>query len=330
MLICGFALVTFAIPAISRGDEATAISQLAANLKPGEWAELHSTGYDSATLMRGDDILAYSGKAAWDSVTQQVFFMGQVHLKGPPSFIAYGAKDNTWRKQPTPQWAESLKWFHAYENNAADSAGGNFYHHSSNSGLVHRYNTAKQEWSTLPELSAPTGHGTAIEYFPELKGLVRVLQGEVWFWSEEKQAWSVLTAKLEMGPYHHFASYSQPLKLVMLGGGNDSRAIHLLSAEGIFTRGKDSPVDLGIGRSLNVVDPVSGELLVLTKEAKFWAYNPAKNSWRSLSTAGLPFPQYTGHSLSAVSLSNHGVVLFFSSQPLGMKTLVYKHATESK
>ena len=193
-------------------------------------------------------------------------------------FIAYSATDNAWRRMPTPKWAEPLKWFHAYENNAADSARGVFYHHSSASGLVHQYVVAKEKWSTLPELKAPAGHGTALEYFPEMKGLVRVLNGEVWFWSEEKDAWSRLATKLEMGPYHNFASYSPHFKVVIFGGGNDSGAIHLLNADGKIATGMKSPVDLGIGRSLNVVDPASGELLVLTKEQKLLAYHPGKDA----------------------------------------------------
>ena len=326
LLVLAAAVVFFAQGSSGRTDEATAISKLAATIKAGEWAELKSIGYDHAKLMRGDDVLPYTGKAAWDGESQQVLLIGQNHLKGPPVFIAYSAKNNTWRRMPTPKWAESLKWFHAYENNAADSARGLFYHHSSASGLVHKFVVAKEEWSTLPELKAPTGHGTALEYFPEKKGLVRVLNGEVWFWSEEKDQWSRLATKLDMGPYHNFASYSPRFKVVLFGGGNGSGAIHALHADGSVAAGTKAPVDLGIGRSLNVVDPASGELLVLAKERKFFAYHPGKDSWRELPTAGMPFPKYAGHSVSVVPLGGYGVVMFFSSLPQGMKTFIYKHA----
>jgi hypothetical protein len=304
----------------------TAVGKLAAGMKAGEWKEFKSEKYDFNTLMRGDDILAYSGKAAWDAVSQQALFIGQTHLKGPPVFIAYSAKENTWKRLPTPKWAENLKWFHAYENNAADSARGVFFHHSSDSVRVHKYDVAKDEWTTLPDLKAPTGHGTALEYFPEMKGLVRVLNGNVWFWSEEKNAWRHLAGKLDMGPYHNFATYSPKFKVVLLGGGNGSRAIHRLDAQGKITAGKSAPVDLGIGRSLNVVDPVSGELLVLSKDKKFLAYHPGKDEWRELPAADGLTLKYPGHSVSAVPLSTHGVVLFFSSRPQGMMTYLYKHA----
>lgn len=307
----------------------TAIVQLAASLRPGEWGELKSAGYDYPSLMRGDDILAYSGKAAWDSRSQQVLFIGQVHLKGPPVFIAYSAKQNAWRQMPTPDWAKPLKWFHAYENNAADSARGLFFHHSSDSRHFYQYDTAKDAWTTLADLDAPTGHGTAIEFFPEMKGLVRVYRGGVWFWSEEKQAWSELASDLEMGPYHNVASYSPKFQVVLLGGGNDSRRLHALHADGKLTPCEPAPVDLGIGRSLNVVDPVSGELVVLSKEPKLYAYHPGDNAWRTLSSEGLPFPKYTGHSASAAPVPEAGAILYFSSPSQGMKTYLYKHAARN-
>ena len=309
-----------------RADENTVVGKLARTLKPGQWAELKSEGYVFDKLMRGEDILAYAGKAAWDRNSQQALFIGQVHLKGPPVFITYDAKANRWQQMPTPKWAEALKWFHAYENNAGDSERGVFFHHSSASPLIHRYDVAKSEWSTLPELKgAGTGHGTAIEYFPEMKGLVRFLGGEVWFYSDAKNAWTKLGGKVEAGPYHNFASYSPTAKAVLLGGGNGSGAVHRLTADGKITAGAKAPLDLGIGRTLTVVDPASGALLVLAK-GKFLAYDPVKDEWKDLPTKDVPFPKYDGHSVSAVPLSNDGAVLFFSSQPQGMKTYVYKHA----
>lgn len=309
-------------------EPATEVGKLAASLKAGQWMEIQSMGYDFSSLMRGDDILAYSGRAAWDAVSQQALFIGQVHLKGPPVFIVYASRTNSWRRMPTPKWAEKLKWFHAYENNAADSAGGVFFHHSSDSRLVHRFDVAKNIWTTLPDLKAETGHGTALEYFPEMKGLVRVLNGNVWFWSETENTWSRLAGKLTMGRYHNFANYSAKSKMVLLGGGNGSKAIYRLDAQGKITPGKSAPVNLGIGNSLNVIDPVSGELLVLSRDKKFLAYNPGKDEWRQLPASDGPIARYTGHSVSAVPLSQYGVVLFFSSRPQGMKTYLYKHVAK--
>ena len=183
-----------------------------------------------------------------------------------------------------------------------------------------------QKWTTLPELDAPTGHGTVIEYFPERAGLVRVLGGGVWFWSDRERAWSELAKGLEMGYYHTFASYSAAAKVVLFGGGNGSRAVYALGRDGKVTARADAPVDLGIGRSLTVVDPATGELLALAKGGTFHAYDPATDRWRDLPADGLPSPKYDGHSVSAAPLAGDGVVLYFSSEPQGTKTLLCKHA----
>jgi hypothetical protein len=328
---CCAILFSVAPLAATAAEPQTAVDRLAAEMQPGEWRELKSTGYEFDKLTRGEDILAYCGKAAWDERSQQVLLMGQTHLKGPPVFITYSAKDNAWTKQPTPPWAEQLKWFHAYENNAANAAGGKFYHHSSASTNFFEFDTATSEWKKLPELKGvSTGHGTAIEYFPEMDGLVRVLGGgegggSVYFWSAKTNQWKLLVNDVKMGPYHNFASYSPTEKVVLFGGGNGSGDIYRLSADGKITAGKPAPHPLHVNQSLQVCDPATGELLVLGKGPTFNAYSPAQDAWRELPTDTIPFQSYSAHSVSAAPLGSHGVTLFFSSAPQGMKTYLYRH-----
>ncbi len=307
---------------------------LAASMSAGQWAALPTQGYEAGSLMRGDDILAYAGKAAYDPRSRQVLFVGQVHLKGPPVFMSFAAEALRWRREATPPWAEKLKWYHAYENNAADPGRGQFYVHQSDSRLVHRLDVAKGTWATLPPLpeGASHGHGTAIEFSAERDGLLRVLNGDAWFYSVKDDAWAPLAKRLPMGPYHHFAAHSAPAGVVLFGGGNDSGAVYALGRDGPPKPCRPAPVPLGIGCSLTVVDPVSGDLLALTAGAKdkpprFLAYTPATDAWRDLATDGLPFAKYAGHSLSAAPLPEAGAVLLFSSAPLGMKTYLYKHAS---
>jgi hypothetical protein len=326
------ATLLLAAVAARADDSPSPVAKLADEMQPGQWRELTSDGYDFESLMRGDDILAYTGKAAWDEKSQQVLFIGQTHLKGPPVFISYAARDNAWKRMATPPWAESLKWFHAYENNAADSAAGKFYHHSSASTDVFALDTDSGEWTKLPELKdAATGHGTALEFFPEMGGLVRVLGGgasggSVHFWSAKTNEWKLLAEDVNMGPYHNFASYSPAKKAVLFGGGNGSPDIYLLDAEGKISAGKPAPHPLHVNQSLQVVDPASGELLVLGKGPTFHAYSPARDEWRKLPADEVPFAKYTAHSVSAAPLKGHGVVLFFSSAPQGMKTFLYRHS----
>src|SRR5262249_11071451 len=150
---------------------------------------------------------------------------------------------------------------------------------------VHRFDIAKGEWSTLPELKgAPTGHGTALVYFPEMKGLVRVLAGSVHYFSEGKNAWSLLEDKVSMGPYHNIAKYSPVEKAVIFGAGNDSKALYRLDAKGEITALPAAPILIRISSTVVTMDPVKGDVLVLDmeKKNKFHAFDVKKNVWQEL------------------------------------------------
>jgi hypothetical protein len=297
-------------------------------MKPGTWAELKTEGY-TRELLGGHDMLVYADRAVWDPRSRQVLFIGQDHLRPPPRFIVYQAETNRWKALPTPPWAEKLKWFHGYENNALDSVKGRFFHHSSASQLVHLYDIARAAWTTLPEMKgAATGHGTALEYFPEARGLVRVLGGVVHLYREDKKTWTVLTReKLPMGPYHNFAAYSAAFKVVLLGGGNGSQDVYQLDASYKVTARARAPVGLGIGQSITWVDPATGALLVLRKEGKLYSYHSGKDAWREVKMKGFPLDlRGSSHHVVAVPISTYGVTLLFTSPARGLKVYLYKHA----
>jgi hypothetical protein len=317
-----------------KGKEPTELGKLAASMKPGTWAELKTEGYTAELLkVQGHHILEYTGAAAWDPASQQVLFVGQGHYSAL-KFISYGAAANAWKLRATPLWWEGDPETgkgpigHAYYNNAIDPVRGVFYVHQSATRLVHRYDVAGGQWTTLPEIKgAPTGHGTAIAYFPERKGLVRVLGGGVHFYSDEKGGWTKLKDLLPMGPYHNVAQYSAVHKVVLFGGGNGSKSLYKLDAEGRITEVKRAPVEVGINTAVVSSDPVSGEFLVLHKNDRLYSYNPATDAWKELGTEGMPFSM-TGNSFDVVAtpIAGAGVTLFFTAPRKGLKVCLYKHS----
>jgi hypothetical protein len=337
LVLCGLSVPAQAELPGSRGGAdvpATELGKLAAGMKPGEWAELKTQGYTAELLkVQNHHILEYTGAATWDPTSQQVFFVGQGHYSAL-KFINYSAATNTWKLRETPPWwkgdAQTGKGpiGHAYYNNTIDATRGLLYLHQSATRLVHRYDIARDTWITLPELTGvSTGHGTAIASFPERKGLVRVLGGSVHFFSDEKNEWAKLRDGLAMGPYHNVAMYSAMHKIVLFGGGNGSKNLYQLDAEGNTKEVKPAPVEVGINTAVITTDPVSGEYLVLHKDDKFYSYNPATDSWKELPTTGMPF-QMKGSSFDVVStpIANHGVTLFFTAERKGLKVCLYKHA----
>jgi hypothetical protein len=312
----------------------TELGQLAARMKPGTWAELKTDGYtDDLLKVQNHHILEYTAAAAWDPNSQQVLFVGQGHYSAL-KFISYDAATNTWKVRPTPPWwkgdPESGKGpiGHAYYNNTIDPSRGLFYLHQSATRLVHRYQVARDEWSTLPEIKgAATGHGTALAWFPEMKGLLRVLGGNVHFFNDEKNEWTKLESGLTMGPYHNVAQYAAGSRVVLFGGGNNSKDLYKLDATGKITACKPAPVEVGINTAIVTSDPVSGAFLVLHKDDRFYSYEPARDRWNELPTEGMPFTM-KGSSFDVVAtpISNHGVTLFFTAQRKGLKVFLYKHS----
>jgi hypothetical protein len=307
---------------------ATELGRLAGCMKPGTWAELKTKGYTSDLLqVQNHHILEYTDTAVWDPRSGQVLFVGQGHYSAV-KFIAYDEATNSWKLLPTPSWWKGDPKTgkgpigHAYNNNAIDPARGILYHHQSAMRLVHAYDVAEQKWRTLPEIKgAAIGHGTALAWFPEMKGLVRVYGGTVHFYSPEKNAWSVLKAKLPMGPYHNIAKYSAPRKVVILGAGNNSKTLYQLDAEGRFTRLPDAPFVIRISSTMVTVDPIRGDLLVLNREDKsrFYTLDLDKKEWKRLPDA----PIIDG---VAAPISTHGVNLVMSHRPL--KVHLYKHSAK--
>jgi hypothetical protein len=304
------------------------LGKLAAAMKPGGWAELKTEGYDAELLkVQNHHILQYTDTAVWDPASQQVLFVGQGHYSAV-KFIAYSAQTNSWKLLPTPAWWKGDPQTgkgpigHAYNNNAIDQAKGLLYHHQSATRLVHRYDIAKGQWSTLPEIKdAATGHGTALVYFPERQGLLRVLAGTLHFYDEKKDAWSLAEGKVEMGPYHNIAKYNPVDHSVIFGAGNDSRILHRMDPAGEITRLKDAPFLIRISSTVAAIDPVSGDLLVLNMEDKnnFHALSLKASDWKQLPDA----PLTEG---VAAPINTHGVTMFFAQRP--PKVFLYKHTAK--
>jgi hypothetical protein len=326
MCFWGDTLVVAIMAIAAGGSSETALAKLAAGMKPGTWAELKTEGYGTDLLkVQNHHILEYTDTAVWDPKSQQVLFVGQGHYSAV-KFIAYSAATNAWKLMPTPAWWKGDPKTgkgpigHAYENNTIDPIRGHLFHHQSATRLVHKYDIASGEWSTLPEIAgATTGHGTALVYFPERKGLVRVLGGAVHLFDEEKNAWSLLKDKVAMGPYHNIAKYNPVDLSVIFGAGNGSKTLYRMDAQGNITQLKDAPLLIRISSTVTAVDPVSGDLLVLSMDDKnkLFALDVKKNTWRQLPDAPI------SEGVTA-AVATHGVTMFFANRPA--KVFLYKHA----
>jgi hypothetical protein len=301
----------------------SALSDLAASMQPGEWAELQTNNIEVLEAVGASGIVfGYNEDLTWYPDSGRVFWVGGDH-NDQPQFITYSEATNTWQRLTRPSWLGSGT-MHGYDHQAIDVANGYFYHHPTCcSPRIQKYDIAQNKWlAPLPPLSYYSGF-VGVEYFPELKGIV-VVKPTVYFFADTATRWSGLATNLSMGGYHHFAEYNPVHKVMVFGGGNDpgARKIYKLDATGTVTPLKDAPVGLGIQQSIFTVDPVSGDYLIFTRgEKRFRVYDVTTDTWtlKSGTPPILNSPLYDDgvHGIQATPVSNYGVNLFVKAHSTG-------------
>ena len=320
---------------------------LSSQMKAGTWAELDSTSFNNGDMLKVDSaidyITQYADSAAWDPIAKRFLFMGQAHGMGSGArFVIYTDSDNTWRKGPLPLSCLGEPYSscigHAYDHNTIDPTTGDLYYRHYHGTTIYRYSAGS--WSQLTDAPANVVRliGTccaAIEYFPEMGGLIVVAGGlgEVAIFNKQTNQWSQLAAGLQMGPYSNFIEYNPVHKVVIFGGGNTSD-VYKLDSSGRITKMKNAPVSLGIQRSLVSVDPVSGKYLVLSDQGRFYEYDITADSWRTLNLPPFWGSTFVGTgSIDGVieaPVTTYGVVMYVVYNYGQSKVYLYKHAAGGK
>jgi len=317
-------------PASARRGK-TALSKLAAEMKPGSWATLETGGPGKlvrAPHKKGLNIMTWSDDAHWDSRTGQFFFMG---LRQARRFIAYSEEKNAWRNIPLPRDHKAAGspplgsgFGHIYSRNALDPEKSRFYHMVNDAGgAIHRYDIASGTWTKLPAGGSYMMTGV-IEYFSARKGLVNLGWSKhgLRFFSEEKQAWEKLGSVPVHG--HHSMGRHNPVRqeVLLAGGSTSAKVVIVLDRDGKIKRMKDCPVPLTIRFDLITVDPVSGRYLIMSRSSrKLLEFDSAKNEYRlvtDFTKAPWPFG-YHDHPVVAF-IREYGVTMWVAK-----KVWLYKH-----
>src|SRR5262245_56503629 len=107
---------------------ASALSDAAAGLQPGQWAVLNTQNFNSALLNDGASyhVFYYTEDLTWDPVSKQLLFVGGGH-DSDAEFLRYSESSNTWtRSKPTGGfWHSSFS--HAYDHDAIAPTLGKFF-----------------------------------------------------------------------------------------------------------------------------------------------------------------------------------------------------------
>lgn len=335
ILLCliGFANVSFA----------TVLSDKAAQMQPGTWAQISTNNISSVLGANGASgmIFGYTEYIKWEPISRRLFFVGGDH-NDQPKFVSYTESSNNWQTLTKESWmvAGTGSAMHGYDHSGIDPATGAFYHRPYNSRNVYRY--LNGTWTALPAITGSImGYNSCcagVEYFPEMKGLIYVsiesgTNGTVILWDQTTNTWKRLASGLPMGDYHNFAEYNPVHKVVLFGGGNGNQNIYKLSASGQVTSLGLAPIGLGVQTSIVTVDPATGEYLIFTSSQQFYKYDIVNNSWKQQSgTVPIWTSSYGNsiHGVVATSISTYNVNLFVSCNSGANCTVnLYKNSSSS-
>lgn len=330
-----FALYSSVIGLLPLSAQAgTALADLAESMEPGTWAPLDTifpNGVREFFLSSNtsDTHLNYTDSGRWDSIGECLYFYGSGHL-AIPVFLRYCAATNTWQHLSIPPWINinsDTVWDytgHAYDGNAMDvDARRHFFHRN---GDVFRYNLNSGQWDELP--SSKSSKAQALEYFPGL-GLLALdaKKSRVLRYDENNQDWSAVAGDVLDNTYHNFAEYSPVHDVMLFGGGNGSRKIWLLNADGSVQRGADAPVVMSVINNdtggLVTADPATGEFVHLNVNRQLYAYKPDKNRWFNVGSTPVDARVYK---LMGVPITSHGVIMYvYSRSNVEHQVWLYKH-----
>ncbi len=321
----------------------TPLGDIASQMRPGEWRVLNQSGdasgfnYDLLVSCTGsdcaDNILNYADKALWNPHTREVHFLGQGHGGRLMKHISYSEATNRWALESKPYWDCSpgptcYSIVHGYEHSAIDPATGNIFARKFNSNQVFKWTRATKTWSELPSGPNPAV-AVALEYFPELGGLLLVGGGEVHLYHEATRTWRLLAQGLSMGPYSSVASYNPVHKVAIVGGGDNSTRLYRVDSSSKVSPIASAPVAVGIQSSVFTVDPVSGKHLLFGSGGGFFEYDVSANTWSAGNSAGVAmFAPGTNRILfrSAVPIGTHGVIAFLTLDGSVARVYLYRHA----
>jgi hypothetical protein len=312
--------------AIEKRKGKTELSKLATSMEPGTWAELKmepSKGIWSAPKpSKGLHIGTWSDDGHWDSRTGQFIYFG---VRQTRKLIAYSEEKNVWRNisfEGKPDAPELNQQFgHQYSCNSLDPIRSLYYTYSWS------YNIREDTWSKLPDGNMGSS-SMCWEYFTAMDGLFTIgrkpISGTFSYFSMQDKTWKSLGVVPVHG-YHSMARHNPFREEVLFAGGNDSRAVIIISKDGKIKQMKDFPLALEkftVRSTTITVDPLSGRYLIMTPGNKFVEFDSEKNEYRMIDDfTKTPWPFYKYDGTVTAFIPEYGVSMWVDV----MKVHLYKH-----
>ena len=303
------------------------LQELATAMKPASWAELETDGFEASEILVKPwmNILVETEEAMWDPVRRQLHVLGYTTQDEAGHFV-YDEHTNAWERRKTPK---AQSWFGpGYDHIAFDPAAQALFFRQHNHDLVHQLDVRTGTWSVLPRMPANPAEIGALEYFPEMGGLVFAGGGTVYLYRFRSKRWEVLAQGLEVGPSDAVTEYDPVHKVMLIGGGKGNRALFRLDPSGMIVKLREAPVALGLKDALIVTEPASGKLLVMTRPGgkKFYEYEVLSDRWTEMKLPPFAVMLDTRRAYTtAAPISRWGVVMYLVADENESHVYLYRH-----
>ena len=338
---------------------ASVLSDLAAQMNPGEWRELVTSNFAGMTLPNtpGDGtspFIEFTDKAVRNNTTKKIYIMGCARGTDPNAayrcgnaagadagYVTYDEATNSWSRDTTAPVRSAA---HAYDHAALNTANGDYYYLESEEGLSPKlWKLSGGVWSTLPYPQSTGSPAVALEWFPE-RGVMTLFDGGNGFTPKLHSltpggSWSVASVNYQNMGAETFSRYSAARKLLYFGGGNalgggtnNGRVLFTQDQAGTITRRADGPIPMGVGGSGGrmVVDPVTGNLLTFESatpgNGHVFDYDPSKDQWSQMGVH--PLGNSGGQLIGVFTAVQEAGVVFAVTynSPTSSKVYLYRHA----
>ena len=327
---------------------ATVLSDMAASLAPGQWAELPAPVGMGATLGTNGASghkLTYATVGAWDPISKRIYFCGMDHELAHQTCQIYTEATHTWSILPTqPPWAGGTSPpIHGYDHNVLDANGRAFYHRPYVSKNVYTCNIGFDpnctSWSLAFTDSDMAGDLSGHAFAPW-----RGTSGRMVYYSVFNSTSSIVK---EWDPNTRTSTTVGTIPMAGQYGGivvecsdgspnicylaTDSTSLYTLNASGTLTARPTAPCSMHWNTSVSTVDPATGSLVTFCPSSVH-EFNPTTNAWRQVSgtTPAHQFVSQWSNGALVVSVPAYGVIVVLGGN-LGTsdatkKMWVYKHA----
>lgn len=326
---------------------ATVLSDMAASLAPGQWAELQTpTGIGAALGANGSSghKLTYATVGGWNPINKRIYFCGMDHENAHQACMTYNDATHTWSILPTqPPWAGgTTPPYHGYDHNVVDANGQVFYHRPYINKSVFKCNIGSDpnctSWSVAFTDSDMAGDLSGHAFAPWRGANGRMVYYSIYNSSSSiVKEWDPSTGtSTAIGTIPKSGTYggivvecSQSIPYICYLA-TDSTTLYTLNASGVLTARPAAPCSMHWNSSVSTVDPATGRLLTFCP-GSLHEFNPDANTWRQVSGA-TPADQFVNqwsNGALVVPIPTYNVIIViganYGTADSTKKMWVYKH-----